>query len=89
MQALVHTIADACAVARVGKTAIYEAINSGKLPARKQGRRTLIFADDLRRFLDALPLLVPAKSSQPRHNEQHGSQGSRGMRRRGRSHEPV
>jgi excisionase family DNA binding protein len=63
MEVLVHSIADACAVARVGKTAIYEAINSGKLPARKRGRRTLILAEDLRRYLNALPPLVPPKAS--------------------------
>ena len=61
MEALVHSIADACAVARVGKTALYEAINSGKLPARKRGRRTLILGADLRQYLEKLPLLVPAK----------------------------
>src|SRR5437660_1352792 len=63
MQVLVHSIADACAVARVGKTAIYEAINSGRLPARKRGRRTLILDGDLRRYIDALPPLVPARQS--------------------------
>jgi excisionase family DNA binding protein len=63
MQILVHTIAEACAVARVGKTAIYRAINEGKLPARKQGRRTLVLEADLRRYIEALPTLVPTDKS--------------------------
>ena len=32
-------------------------IRTGKLQAKKVGRRTLIMADELRRYLDALPSL--------------------------------
>jgi excisionase family DNA binding protein len=52
---LAHSIAEACERSSIGRTAIYELINSGELPARKRGRRTLILADDLRRYLEALP----------------------------------
>ena len=54
-----YSIAEACAVARAGRTAIYEAIKRGELVARKRGRKTLIVADDLRRWVEALPAVEP------------------------------
>ena len=35
------TIHEACTYSGIGKTKLYEAINSGKLKARKAGKRTL------------------------------------------------
>jgi excisionase family DNA binding protein len=49
------SIAEACAVAGIGRTKLYEAIADGRLQARKLGKRTLILRDDLRQFLAALP----------------------------------
>ena len=37
-----------------GRTKIYEAINSGQLPAKKYGKRTIILKDDLLNFLNDL-----------------------------------
>jgi excisionase family DNA binding protein len=56
---LAYSVAEACARSGIGRTAIYDMINSGKLIARKRGRRTLILADDLRRCLELLPALQP------------------------------
>lgn len=42
----------------IGRTKVYQAINSGQLRARKLGRRTIILKDDLDAFLanlDAYP----------------------------------
>ena len=54
------TIQEACTSSGIGKTKLYEAINSGELKAHKAGRRTLILSDDLRDFLSALPLMARA-----------------------------
>jgi excisionase family DNA binding protein len=50
-----HSIAETCALTGLGRDSIYSAIRSGKLLARKLGRRTLITDDDLRQFLAGLP----------------------------------
>lgn len=58
---LAFTIAEACAAASAGRTAIYEAIKSGSLQARKRGRKTLILRDDLKRWVESHPAIEPAR----------------------------
>ena len=53
---LAYSIAQACEIANIGRTSIYEAISTRQLIARKNGRRTVILADDLHRWLQNLPL---------------------------------
>jgi excisionase family DNA binding protein len=53
---LAYSIAEASEVSRIGRTSIYEAISSRELIARKNGRRTVILADDLRQWLRNLPV---------------------------------
>lgn len=49
------SVSEACSVAGIGRSRLYQAISSGQLVARKYGNRTIILRDDLLRFLAALP----------------------------------
>jgi excisionase family DNA binding protein len=52
---LTYSIEEARKVTGVGRTVLYEEIKAGRLRAVKRGRRTLILAEDLRRWLASLP----------------------------------
>jgi hypothetical protein len=54
---LAFTVPEAAKAARSGATALYAAIKAGKLKARKYGARTLILHEDLKLFLESLPVL--------------------------------
>jgi excisionase family DNA binding protein len=51
------SVFEACAVAGIGRTKLYEAIATGALVARKFGKRRIILRDDLRQFLNSLPVV--------------------------------
>ena len=51
------SIIEACQVAGIGRTKLYEAISDGSLNARKYGKRTIILRSELQSFLSALPLI--------------------------------
>lgn len=56
---LAYSVAEACETARIGRTSLYEAIRAGELRAVKHSKRTLILAEDLRRWLESLPAVTP------------------------------
>lgn len=57
---LAYGIEDFAAAAGLGRTTVYEEIASGRLKARKVGKRTLILVEDARAFLSGLPELQAA-----------------------------
>ena len=57
---IAYSITEAATVARGSRTALYEAMKRGELRAVKRGSRTLILAEDLRRWLASLPTYRPA-----------------------------
>ncbi|KYK44899.1 hypothetical protein A1D31_11825 [Bradyrhizobium liaoningense] len=65
---LALTIAEACQVARIGRSNLGIAIQSGALRARKLGIKTLILRSDLLAWLESLPLASSgdANSGTPR-----------------------
>jgi excisionase family DNA binding protein len=56
---LAYGVIEATRVAGIGRSTLYQAMASGELKAVKLGRRTLIPADELRRFLSELPPARP------------------------------
>ncbi|MBT3990522.1 MAG: helix-turn-helix domain-containing protein [Rhodospirillaceae bacterium] len=54
-QPLAYRISDACKIAGVGRSLLYQAIRDGSLQAKKYGRRTLILHGDLESWLSTLP----------------------------------
>ncbi|MCC2654629.1 MAG: helix-turn-helix protein [Microvirga sp.] len=41
--------------ASIGRTKVFEEIRSGRLPARKLGRRTIVLTSDFDNWLNSLP----------------------------------
>ena len=66
---LAHSVTDACLIAGVGRTSLYEAIRCGALRAVKRGRRTLILHSDLSHWVQSLPP-VPVKIIEQPNNEE-------------------
>ena len=61
VEKLAFSIDEAVARTNIGRDGIYRAIRENRLDAKKMGRRTLIPADSLRRFIEGLPpLRLPA-----------------------------
>ena len=54
-----YTIEQACAVTGIGRTKLYEVLDSRQLPAKKWGKRTLILKADLMKFLASLEAYSP------------------------------
>ena len=83
MALLVYSVPEACKNANSGRTTVYKAINDGHLVAHKRGSRTLIFSEDLERWLNSLPeieakhskraeVLARTSSHEPNQPHNHG-----------------
>ena len=52
------------------RTSIYAQIKSGALRAVKRGRRTLVLAEDLRKWLEDLPEMAPSGGAPGRNDSE-------------------
>ena len=59
-QPLAVSIEDAAKASGLCRTKIYDDINSGRLRARKAGRRTVILVADLKAWLENMPTIGKA-----------------------------
>jgi hypothetical protein len=64
-QKLAYSIPEASALSGRSRADIYRALNARELAAKKRGRRTIILADELRRWLSALKPYEPRPRSEP------------------------
>jgi excisionase family DNA binding protein len=82
---LAYSIPEACSLACVGRTALYEAIHTGALRAVKRGRRTLILHEDLLRWVQSLPPVVvkSIEQSTRERSDLNTAASRRGSRKRG------
>ena len=58
---LAYTIDELWEAGRIGRTSAFELIRTGELRAVKRGRRTLVLAEDLRRYMESLPAIEPKR----------------------------
>ena len=63
MSSIAHYIPKLIEDGVASRRAIYAALNSGALKARKNGKRTVILDDDLRAWLTSLPAYAPRKAA--------------------------
>ena len=71
LEVIAYPIDDVPSIAGVTRTQVFEAIRAKELMARKRGRRTLIEASELRRWVSTFPIrgrTHQAKRSQPKIN---------------------
>lgn len=62
MDQLLLTIPECCRLAAIGRTKFYQLIGAGQIPIRKIGKKTLVAADDLRRWAERLPAIEPTNT---------------------------
>jgi len=62
MDQILYTIAQCCPLAAIGRTKFYELVANGEIPIKKIGRKSLVAADDLRRWAARLPSIEPTNT---------------------------
>ena len=55
--AIAFSVNEACTLCGFGRTTFYKLLKSGKITARKCGRRTIVLPSELEQALKSLPLM--------------------------------
>lgn len=55
IEPLAYTVAEAVKAAAISRTELYRAVGRNELTLRKRGKRSIILADELKRWLASLP----------------------------------
>jgi excisionase family DNA binding protein len=58
---LAYSISEAAKISGISRSMLYLYVARGVLPIRKAGSRSLVLADDLKKFVHRLPRLSPGK----------------------------
>lgn len=53
---LAYTVKEVCAMVPMGRNKFYDEAKAGRLRVRRSGRVNLILADDLKSYLESLPM---------------------------------
>jgi excisionase family DNA binding protein len=61
---LAYSIKELCEATGLGRTLVYDEINSGRLRAQKAGSRTIVTDNELRRYLRSRPRRAPHAKQQ-------------------------
>lgn len=69
MEKLVYTPLEACKALSIGRTKLYELLNSGQIKALALGGRTVIPCAELERFVGSLPQIPLQRDSENNHKE--------------------
>jgi hypothetical protein len=56
---LAYSVEETLRLLGICRPKLYQEINAGRIVARKLGTRTIILADELRRYLNELPKFTP------------------------------
>ena len=56
MEIVTYNVRGTCEVMGIGRSFVYELIAGGHLDARKLGRRTVVTAESIRRYVDSRPI---------------------------------
>jgi excisionase family DNA binding protein len=68
---LAYTVDEACKRSRTSRAFLYQEIASGKLRAKKRGRRTMILPADLQSWLENLPDFKAARRNDDANTNNH------------------
>jgi hypothetical protein len=61
MTKLAVSVPEAVEMTGIGRSSLYTLFREGKITRRKQGKRSLILVDELRRYVESLPTAPAAR----------------------------